>query len=65
MRDYLRWILAVIAFFVSWIIFSTFIPWLLLVPFNANVGIVELLLFAALSLFPAFIIARKVYKIQR
>ena len=65
MKSYIRWFATLVTFFIAWIAFSTIVPLLLILPLQANIGPIELLLFTAVGLIPAFFMARKMYRHPR
>ena len=65
MKGYIRWFATLVTFFIAWIAFSTMVPLLLILPLQANIGPIELLLFTAVGLIPVFFMARKMYRHPR
>ena len=62
MKGYIRWSATLVTFFIAWIAFSTIVPLLLILPFQANIGPTDILLFTAVGLLPAFFMSRKMYR---
>ena len=65
MKGYIRWSATLVTFFIAWIAFSAIVPLLLILPLQANIGPIELLLFTAVGLIPSFFVARKMYRHPR